>query len=144
MNWKTLLTAAAVAGSLGLLSSGGAAQAPAGPNREFVQNELLVQFRGGTTSEHQANARARVGGTRVDLVLASRVIALAAEVDDCRYHELRGQGFVDSGRPQSIGHPGRGGGCDGVVRTAAQQSAADRSAGWGLSPMRDATRTVVS
>ena len=71
MNWKSLLLSAAMAASVGLLSSGGAAQGPAGPNPASVENELLVQFRGGTTSEHRANARGRVGGARADLVLAA-------------------------------------------------------------------------
>jgi thermitase len=71
MNARSLFLTAAMAIGVGLLSPGGSAQSPAGPSLAFVENELLVQFRGGTTSDHRANARQRVGGARADLVLAA-------------------------------------------------------------------------
>src|SRR5262245_42042888 len=62
---------AAVAAGFALLSSGGAAQGPSAARREFVDSELLVQFRGDSTVESRGNARGRVGGNRQDLVVAA-------------------------------------------------------------------------
>jgi len=71
MKSSSFLIATAMTIGVGLLSPGGSAQSPAGPNLAFVENEVLVQFHGGTTSDHRANARQRVGGARADLVLAA-------------------------------------------------------------------------
>jgi subtilisin family serine protease len=46
----------------------GRAQQPAGPDYNFVQNEMLVQYAPGTTASAKANARARVRAAALETV----------------------------------------------------------------------------
>src|SRR5829696_8627503 len=46
----------------------GGAQQPAGPDRDFVANEMLVQYAPGTTAQGKAVARGRVGADAIETV----------------------------------------------------------------------------
>ena len=59
----------ALVGALSLSSLGGRAQQPAGPDTQFVGNEVIVQFAAGASAERKAAARARVRGAAVDLLV---------------------------------------------------------------------------
>ena len=52
----------------GLTQAGTGAQQPAGPDAQFVPNEILVQFAPGTSAQGRANARARVGGAALEVL----------------------------------------------------------------------------
>ena len=74
MTWKSLLLSAAMAASVGLLSSGGAAQGPAGPNASFVENECWsssVAARRRTIARTRGGASAAPGLTSCWLRIAA-------------------------------------------------------------------------
>jgi subtilisin family serine protease len=71
MSRRLLLSSVAgLALALTYSSSNGGAQQPAGPDAAFVPNEVLVQFEPGASAAAKANARSRVGGTRIEEVRA--------------------------------------------------------------------------
>ena len=49
-----------------LTQAGTGAQQPAGPDAQFVPNEILVQFTAGASAQARANARARIGGAALE------------------------------------------------------------------------------
>ena len=54
--------------SFALAGSNGGAQQPAGPDRDFVANEMLVQYAPGTSAQGKAVARGRVGASAIETV----------------------------------------------------------------------------
>ena len=54
--------------SFALAGSNGGAQQPAGPERDFVLNEMLVQYTPGATAQGKARARGRVGAEPIETV----------------------------------------------------------------------------
>ena len=67
---KRFISLAAVVAGLAFAFSGvsGSAQQPAGPNSDFVANEMLVQYAPGTTAQGKAVARGRVGASPIETV----------------------------------------------------------------------------
>jgi subtilisin family serine protease len=67
---KRVVSLTAVVAALVFMFSGinGGAQQPAGPDREFVSNEMLVQYAPGTTAQGKAAARGRVGAEAIETV----------------------------------------------------------------------------
>ena len=54
--------------SFALAGANGGAQQPAGPDRDFVANEMLVQYAPGTSAQGKAVARGRVGASAIETV----------------------------------------------------------------------------
>src|SRR5688572_29002105 len=54
--------------SFALAGSNGGAQQPAGPDRDFVADEMLVQYAPGTSALGKAVARGRVGASAIETV----------------------------------------------------------------------------
>jgi subtilisin family serine protease len=68
LQWLTVLTLGVV---LALPAVSGRAQQPSGPERDFVVNEILVQYAPGATTTAKAAARARVRGAALETVSAT-------------------------------------------------------------------------
>lgn len=66
-----LLATCAVVSVLLFSTADGRAQRPAGPDYQFVPNEMLVQFARGASATQKANARARVQAVAVETVAAA-------------------------------------------------------------------------
>jgi subtilisin family serine protease len=71
---KRLVSLCALVAGLAFTLSGtsGRAQQPAGPDLDFVANEMLVQFAPGASAQAKASARARVRAQAIETVAAAR------------------------------------------------------------------------
>src|SRR6185436_4321910 len=67
---RRFMSLASVVVGLAFAFSGvsGRAQQPAGPDADFVANEMLVQYAPGTTAQGKAVARGRVGAAAIETV----------------------------------------------------------------------------